>query len=106
MTVYVPPGLDNTGVTDITTTFKNWVAASVPNGTAGNPSQIQFPAGTYKVTSMLDFSNRSYLTFESTSAVLGGNVTFNWTPTLTQSGGYWSGNDSLRCFSFADCSNL
>ncbi|MFA6003657.1 MAG: right-handed parallel beta-helix repeat-containing protein, partial [Elusimicrobiota bacterium] len=59
----VPGTIDGTGAADVTALLNNWIA-SVPNGTAANPSVLLFPAGkTYLLSQGLQFKDRSYLTF-------------------------------------------
>ncbi len=101
-TVYNAPA--PTGGNDVTS-LTNFFA-TVPNGTVGNPSIIRFPAGTYQILTILSLTGRSNLIFESASAVLGGNTTFNWTTPLTQTNGFWFGNDSLRVWQFDSCTNI
>ncbi len=101
----VPASINNTGAADVTAALQAWIDG-VPNGTVATPNVLRFTGGTYRIDSMLSFSGRSNLVFESSSAVLGGNTTFDWSPTLTQISGFWHGNDSLRCWMFDSCTNI
>ena len=60
--------IDGTGLTDVTAALNNWIA-TVPNGTAANPSVIRFPSGnTYLVSQGIQISNRTFLTFDGYGA--------------------------------------
>lgn len=72
-TYNVPATIDKTGAADASAALNSWLA-SVPNGTANNPSIVTFPAGaTYRMDHGLKFSNRNYLTFEGNGATLKSN---------------------------------
>ena len=80
-TYTVPSTIDKTGATDVSSALNNWIA-SLPNGTAANPTNIVFPSGAvYKLGAggSIFVNNRSYLVFSGYGATIkatgGGNVT-------------------------------
>jgi hypothetical protein len=78
-TVYtVPTSIDATGASDASAGLNAWLV-TVPDGTAGNPSILSFPAGgVFRMDHGLKFGGnatvpRHYLTFEGNGATLQAN---------------------------------
>jgi hypothetical protein len=71
-TYRVPSSIDSTGSSDTTAALTDWIA-SVPDGTADNPSVLQFSGGSYRIDSALHLTSRAQLTF-----ALNGDTTFQW----------------------------
>jgi hypothetical protein len=86
----VPFSIPNDGAADATPALLSWIA-SVPDGTVGRRSVLQFSGGTYRIDSRLRLISRSYLTFD-----LGG-ATLQWASRL---------DDSRRLLWFTNCTGM
>jgi hypothetical protein len=95
-TVYIPGGIDQTGVTDTSNDINTFIA-SIDDG-----SVIEFPSGaTYRLDQGIQFANRNNLVFEgnATTLIVGSGASAS--DQLASSfvightyGGYWAGNNS------------